>query len=462
MRLISASRRRSSIHLATEVAVAFLAGIAFFALAAAAIPLRDHVVLIVLLGCAYVYVVLMVAKRRGPLYGVPLAIATGLAFDSFYIPPTREFGAADWQNWLVIAAYIGLGVLIGMLGARSQRRAEASDQARGRLAQEQAALRRVATLVASGEPPDAVFAAVAEEVGVLLDVDGARVVRYLSDDEILQLEGWTAPGHDRLPVGPLKLEGTSMSSEVRRTGGVVRIGDYASLNRVVPWFVREMGIRSGVAAPIVVDGRLWGAMLAWSLQPRTLPDDAESRLAAFTELVATAVSKTASQEELARLADEQAALRRVATLVARGVPPPEVFAAVAREVGLLLDLDSTHMARYEPDGMSTVVGSWSQDEAHLSVGIRTPLDGTSISALVFRTSRPARINDYRGASGEIADVIGADAIRLTLDGERDIVGVRLLAVARARNRVEAHDVRLAVGVGARRNDADALAFKNRK
>ena len=139
--------------------------------------------------------------------------------------------------------------------------------------------------------------------------------------------------------------------------------------------------------------------------------DAESRLAAFTELVATAVSNTASQEELARLADEQAALRRVATLVARGVPPPEVFAAVAREVGLLLDLDSTHMARYEPDGMSTVVGSWSQDEAHLSVGIRTPLDGTSISALVFRTSRPARINDYRGASGEIAGLARERGVR---------------------------------------------------
>ena len=60
------------------------------------------------------------------------------------------------------------------------------------------------------------------------------------------------------------------------------------------------------------------------------PDRIEDRLAEFTELVATTISNSASRQELARLADEQAALRRVATLVARGVPPPEVFAAVAR------------------------------------------------------------------------------------------------------------------------------------
>src|SRR3954451_573976 len=167
--------RSATVNLATEAGLAFLASAVFFALAAAAIPLRDVLVAILPLGAAYLCVVLLAAKRLGPLYGVPLAIAAGLALDSFYIPPTREFGAADWQNWLVIAIYLLLGVLIGMLGAGSQRRAKASEQARGLLAQEQAALRRMATLVARGERPEVVFAAVASEVGVLLDADGARV-----------------------------------------------------------------------------------------------------------------------------------------------------------------------------------------------------------------------------------------------------------------------------------------------
>src|SRR4051812_15730471 len=156
---VSGWARRSSVDLATEALVAFAASVAFFLLAAATIPLRDQTVLVVLLGAVYVYVVLLAGKRLGPLYGIPLAIAGGLAFDSFYIPPTREFGADNWQNWLVVAIYISMGVLIGMFSARSVQRAGGSEQARGVLADEQAALRRVATLVARNVPPGEVFAA---------------------------------------------------------------------------------------------------------------------------------------------------------------------------------------------------------------------------------------------------------------------------------------------------------------
>jgi signal transduction histidine kinase len=294
--------------------------------------------------------------------------------------------------------------LIGELASHAGRRADVSESARSKLAEQQTALRRVATLVARGEPPDRLFAAVAEEVGGLLDVDGARVVRYIGDEEIMQLEGWTPPGRDRLPVGPLKLEGTSLSTEVMRTGRPVRIEDYASINRVVPWFVGRLGIRSGVAAPIVVDGRLWGAMLAWSLQPRLLPPDAEARLAGFTEVLATAISSTASREQLAKLADEQAALRRVATLVAGGAPPPEVFAAVAQEVGQLLDVDATFIGRYGNDDTSTGVGSWSRAGPPVPLGVKARLDGTSVTALVFTTGRPARRESPDDASGEIAAI----------------------------------------------------------
>src|SRR3954469_14811354 len=147
-------KRSPTLHPAAEAGVAFLASAAFFALAAAAIPLRGDLVPILILGALYFYVLLAAARRLGPLYGVPLAIAAGLALDSFYVPPTREFGGADWQNWLVIAIYLLLGVSIGMLGERAQGRAEASEQARGMLAKEQTALRRVATRVARGEQPE--------------------------------------------------------------------------------------------------------------------------------------------------------------------------------------------------------------------------------------------------------------------------------------------------------------------
>ena len=297
-----------------------------------------------------------------------------------------------------------------MTALRRGRRAHTSESARSELGEEQAALRRVATLVARGEPPDAVFAVVAEEAGVMLNVDGARVVRFIGEDEILQLEGWTAAGLDPLPVGPLKLENTSLATEVMRTGRAVRIEDYASVNRVVPWFVQQLGIRSGVAAPIVVDGRLWGAMLAWSLEPRPLPANAERRLVAFTELVGMAVSNTASREELALLAREQEALRRVATLVAGGASPPEVFEAVSHEVGLLLGVDGTYMGRY--DGETAIgVGSWSRVGDKLPVGRRVALDGMSVTARVFSTGRPVRMESYDDTTGEVADIMRQLGIR---------------------------------------------------
>jgi signal transduction histidine kinase len=263
-------KRGSSIHPAAEAAVALLASVAFFLLAAAAIPVRDHLVLVLVLGGVYVYVVLAAAKRRGPLYAVPLAIAGGLAFDSFYIPPTREFGTADWQNWLVVGIYIVMGVLIGMVGAQSQRRAEAAEQAHGVLAEEQAALRRVATLVARHAPPAEVFAKVADEVRLLLGVEVTTMVRF-EQDGTATVVAHSGQRHPAFSVGtrvPLKGENI-------------------------------LGIRFAVESPIVVDGRVWGSMAAASRKGRPLPAGAESRIGEFTELVATAIANIQARSDLA-------------------------------------------------------------------------------------------------------------------------------------------------------------------
>src|SRR4029453_2093273 len=118
-----------------------------------------------------------------------------------------------------------------------------------------------------------------------------------------------------------------------RTGRPARIDDYAAVTGVHAKRVREAGIRSGVGAPIVVDGKSWGVLIAFSTDPEPVSADAESRLARFTELVATAISNTQARDELQRLADEQAALRRVATLIAAQATPAEFFDGVAKGVG---------------------------------------------------------------------------------------------------------------------------------
>jgi GAF domain-containing protein len=111
--------------------------------------------------------------------------------------------------------------------------------------------------------------------------------------------------------------------------------------------------------PILVGGRLYGALMAGTKRSDPWAEEAETRLAAFTELAATAIANAESRDVRFRLADEQAALRRVATLVARDSPPGDVFDAVAMEVGTLLDTDVTVVGRYDGDGAATAIGSWS-------------------------------------------------------------------------------------------------------
>jgi signal transduction histidine kinase len=125
-----------------------------------------------------------------------------------------------------------------------------------------------------------------------------------------------------------------------------------------------------------------------------LPAGTQQRLVDFAELVATAIANAHAREELRTLADQQAALRRVATLVARTPPPEAVFAAVAEEVGRLLEADLTVLARYEADDTATVVGLWSRLGDAVAVGSRVPLGGHNTTTLVFKTGRPARIDHH--------------------------------------------------------------------
>jgi signal transduction histidine kinase len=162
------------------------------------------------------------------------------------------------------------------------------DQARlYQLAEEQAALRRVATLVARGEPPEAVFAAVAGEIGGLLGVDFAILVRYDPQDTLEVVGTWTRTGAPApTPVGGrLPLGGRNVTTLVYRTGGPARI-DYSDVSGVIGRVAsREWGLRSSVGVPVSAESRLWGCIVvAFSgqeLQP--LPADTEARLASFTE-----------------------------------------------------------------------------------------------------------------------------------------------------------------------------------
>jgi GAF domain-containing protein len=214
-----------------------------------------------------------------------------------------------------------------------------------RLAEEQAALRRVATLVARESSPMEVFGAVTEEAWRALDTEAVGMLRFDSDVTATLVAQSHTPW-DPPPLGTrFTLEGENIIAQVLRTGRAVRVDDWASATGQVAAMASGLGIRSSVATPIVVDGRLWGTMVAVTSQSEPLPGDTESRIGQFTELVATAIANAGARSEVEQLADEQAALRRVATLVAEGVSPQDLFEAVAVEVGRLLPVGGAEMGR---------------------------------------------------------------------------------------------------------------------
>jgi GAF domain-containing protein len=116
-----------------------------------------------------------------------------------------------------------------------------------------------------------------------------------------------------------------------------------------------MGLRSAVGAPIIVDGRLWGGLIVGVTAGAPPPPETEAWLGEFTELIATAIANTESHARAERLANEQAALRRVATLVARESWPLEVSGTVTAEAVRVLGTEAIGMLRFESDGTATLV-----------------------------------------------------------------------------------------------------------
>ena len=284
------------------------------------------------------------------------------------------------------------------------------------LADEQAALRRVATLVAGATPPAEVFAAVAEEVGRLVRTDRAFVSRYEIGDTVTILAGWTLSGEE-LPVHVrFPIQEYSVSNLVRKTVRAVRIDAYPG-GRASP-----VGNRSAVGVPITVEGRLWGLMTVGSISGEPSPPGTEDRLTNFTELVATAIANAQAREELRRVAEEQAALRRVATLVAEGAPPDAVFAAATEESGRLLDGDFTSITHYESDSYGRIITGWAPKDIDLPIGFGAPLEGRNVATLVHSTGRPARIEQFGADHGPLAAPVVGGGVRCAVGAPISVEG----------------------------------------
>jgi signal transduction histidine kinase len=165
---------------------------------------------------------------------------------------------------------------------------------------EQAALRRVATMVADRTPAPALFGRVVEELGELLEVKSTDMIRYEDDRFATVVGSWAASGTPSFPVGErIPVEGETVTAKLYRSGRPARVDDYNDVEGELAERLREFGIRSVVGAPIYVAGYLWGAIMATSELAHAFPVGTEERIGSFAELVTAALANVDAREQLA-------------------------------------------------------------------------------------------------------------------------------------------------------------------
>jgi signal transduction histidine kinase len=244
----------------------------------------------------YLLAVLPVAVYWGAPFGALVSVLSSAAFEFFFIAPRYSFSLDDSSSWIDLGVFLVASVVVSQLAGRSRLEARAS----ARLAQEQAALRRVATLVARAVPPADIFETVTREIGLLSGADFARMERYEDDGTVTGVAAWSREDDPRLAVGTrFVLSGVSIAARVRETSDAVRVDSFANAAGPIAEEARARGIRSSVGCPIWVGGRLWGVIAASSKREAAFPADMESQMGEFTELVATAVANAVSRGQLA-------------------------------------------------------------------------------------------------------------------------------------------------------------------
>ena len=266
-----------------------------------------------------------------------------------------------------------------------------------RLVEEQTALRRIATLVAEGANELDLIAAVTSEIGILFDSQTANTLRW-EDGTFWVIGDWNADPTLEAYTGRFYSSGgDTVTARVAEAGAPTRVDSLDDLKSDFArqqW--RELGVQAAIGAPIIVDGELWGIIAT----ARTTPDDAfpegaEQRLGDFATLVAQAIANLDARREMAALADEQAALRRVATLVAAGRPQTEILEAVTREAGYVYGAQSVDLVKSEGvPNEAVVVAGWSdRPEPELPIGAYYHAEPQSATMRALDVGLPGRAEE---------------------------------------------------------------------
>jgi signal transduction histidine kinase len=264
----------------------------------------------------------------------------------------------------------------------------------GRLLDEQAARRELAVMIADGAEPHALFDAVTAAAGRHCRAFGAGLVRFDGETASTVVSMWSQDGAGQsAPTAWPRAEDT-MGGRIREAGSA-RVDDWREIvgpNAQV--MHAHLGIGGSVAAPVFTEGRLWGIVMVHSRVGAVLPDGTESLLIGFADLITSAISSAARRAEARRLADEQAALRRIATLVASQPAPADVYRTLLDEVGRFPGVDDARIQRLSDDQRhGEVVAVWGVLEDEVPVGFVTPLETTLVLGPVLASGQVVKIEN---------------------------------------------------------------------
>jgi signal transduction histidine kinase len=253
-------------------------------------------------GALFLLGILAVSAAWGFRLAVATSLASALVYDYFHLETTGAFVPAHAQDAVAIIVFLPVALLANILAGQARLRAAESEQ-RGRkasaLADQQAALRRVATLVARRVETSDVYPAAVTELSSGLGIDNVVLLQYASDDAWVLLASHDEQRLSKMQMRErISLDGESVAAMIMRTGAPARLDCYDGAPGPTAERLRQLGIRSAVGAPIVVDGRTWGALVIGSLRAESLPPETEARIGDFADLVAIAISNAETRAEL--------------------------------------------------------------------------------------------------------------------------------------------------------------------
>ena len=232
-------------------------------------------------------------------WGFGLAVATSLASALVYV-----YFHAEGRDSLApaVTVFLTLALLTNVLVGQARLRAAEAEQRRRQasvLAEQQAALRRVATLVARGAAPEAVYPVAIEELAHSLGVAHVTLLAFDPDGHCVVRAARESNGRPGLSVGErFSLEGDSLSARICALGAPARMDNYESADGVIAGRMRDLGMRSAAGAPIFIDGLVRGALVVGSTSAQPVPESAEAHIGDFADLISTAITNAETRAEL--------------------------------------------------------------------------------------------------------------------------------------------------------------------